>query len=79
MPVPKEPGQVRFVAWPWAEVVAEDGMRIVLPRAEPVAMEPGKHRITFIHPRFGSAEYTIDLASGEELTLRHVYEGAPAP
>jgi hypothetical protein len=79
MPAPKEPGQVRFVAWPWAEVVSDDGLRIVLPRAEPVAMEPGKHRITFNHPRYGRAEYTIDLAPGEQLTLRHVYEGAPAP
>ena len=42
-------------------------------------MDPGRHRITFVHPRFGKAEYTIDLESGEELTLSHVFEEAHRP
>jgi hypothetical protein len=77
--VPVEPAQVRFVAWPWAEVRADDGTRFFTPRAEPLALKPGRHRITFDHPRFGRADYTIDLESGEELTLRHVFEEAPRP
>jgi len=76
---PIEPGRVRFVATPWAEVLADDGTRFFTPRAEPVAMDPGRHRITFVHPRFGKAEYTIDLESGEELTLSHVFEEAHRP
>jgi len=76
---PPDPGRVRFVAWPWAEVTAGDGTRVLTPRAEPVAMRPGRHRIVFEHPRFGRAEYDIDLGSGEELTLRHVFSEAPAP
>jgi len=77
--VPIEPARVRFVASPWAEVLADDGTRFFTPRAEPVAMDPGRHRITFVHPRFGKAEYTIDLKSGEELTLSHVFEEAHRP
>ncbi len=77
--VPIEPAQVRFVAYPWAEVSVEDGTRFFTPRAEPVAMKPGRHRIAFDHPRFGRAEYTIDLQSGEEMIVRHAFEEAPKP
>ncbi len=77
--VPAQPAQVRFVAYPWAEISTEDGMRFLTPRAEPLAMEPGRHRITFDHPRFGRAEYVIDVRAGEERTVHHVFDEAPGP
>jgi hypothetical protein len=42
-------------------------------------MEPGRHRISFDHPRFGRAEYIIELKTGEERVLRHVFDQAPGP
>jgi len=78
-PAPAEPAMVRFVAYPWAEVRTEDGMILVTPRAEPTAMEPGRHRIIFRHPRYGQAEYVVNLKEGEERVIRHTYEKAPAP
>jgi hypothetical protein len=73
------PALVRFVVWPWAEVRIEGQDSFVTPRAEPVALAPGTHRIVFEHPTYGRAEYTVELAAGEQRQLRHVFEEAPAP
>jgi serine/threonine-protein kinase len=78
-PVPAvspDPARVRFVVKPWAEVRLEDGTSFYTPRAEPVSLEPGSHRIVFAHPRYGTAELTVDLEEGEERLIRHVYEEA---
>jgi serine/threonine-protein kinase len=77
-PVAAEPAKVRFVADPWAEVQVEDGERFFTPRAAPVALAPGRHRVVFQHPGLGRAEYTLDLRPGEERVIRHVY-GDPGP
>jgi hypothetical protein len=75
--VTAEPAQVRFVAYPWARVVLEDGTDFYTPRAEPFAIEPGRHRVVFEHPSFGTAETTIELSAGEQRLVRHVFEEAP--
>lgn len=79
MAVPVAPAHVRFVAYPWAEVRTEDGKSFLTPRAEALALEPGSHTIVFEHPRYGRAEYVIELESGEERELHHVFEEAPQP
>jgi len=77
--VAAEPARVRFVAYPWARVVVEDGTEFYTPRAAPVAIEPGRHRVVFEHPSFGSAETTIELGAGEQRLVRHFFEEAPTP
>jgi len=76
---PPESARVRFVAYPWAEIRTQSGERFLTPRAEPVELQPGRHLISFIHPRFGRAHYTISLAAGEERVISHVFEKAPGP
>ena len=73
------PATVRFAAWPWAEVSIEGGESFLTPRAAPVTLAPGAHKIVFEHPVYGRAEYEIDLAPGEERSLLHVFPGAPEP
>ena len=77
--VAPDPALVRFVVWPWAEVRIEGQDSFLTPRAEPVSLGPGTHRIVFVHPTYGRAEYTLELAAGEQRQLRHVFEAAPAP
>jgi hypothetical protein len=74
-----DPARVRFVAYPWARVVLEDGSEFYTPRAQPVDLEPGSHRVVFEHPSFGAAEITLELSAGEQRVVRHVFEEAPQP
>jgi serine/threonine-protein kinase len=76
---PIEPALVRFAAWPWAEVRIEGAESFITPRAAPVPLAPGRHRIVFEHPKYGRAEYELDLAAGEERSVVHVFEEAPQP
>jgi hypothetical protein len=76
---PADPALVRFAAWPWAEVRIEGGESFITPRAAPVALGPGRHRVVFEHPKYGRAEYELELAPGEERSVVHVYEEAPQP
>jgi hypothetical protein len=68
---------VRFVVYPWAEVRTEDGTRFVTPRAEPVQMKPGRHMVSFEHPRYGKVQRVITVQAGEERVIRHVFDKAP--
>ncbi len=68
-----EPARVRFVADPWAEVRVDGATSFFTPRAAPLELEPGSHRVVFEHPTFGRAEVLIDLGPGEARTLRHVF------
>jgi len=70
---PLEPAHVRVVADPWAQVTIDGGTRFFTPRAAPVDLPPGSHRITLEHPRFGRTELTLDLQPGESRTVRHVF------
>jgi len=68
--------EVRFVALPWAEVRIDDQPGFLTPRAAPVALAPGTHRVRFVHPTFGEAELTLEVDAGEERIVRHVFDGA---
>jgi len=72
-PPPPEPAHVRFVADPWAEVTIDGGSSFFTPRAAPVDLEPGSHRIVLAHPTLGRTEVTLDLQPGESRTVRHVF------
>jgi serine/threonine-protein kinase len=73
------PAQVRFAAHPWAEIRLENGTRFHTPRAAPVALPAGRHTIVFEHPRYGRAEYVVEVEPGEERLVHHTYDGAPQP
>jgi hypothetical protein len=68
-----EPARVRFIADPWAEITVDGGTGFFTPRAAPLELPPGSHRITFEHPSFGRSELTLDLKPGESRTVRHVF------
>jgi serine/threonine-protein kinase len=68
-----EPAHVRFVADPWAEVSIDGGASFFTPRAAPLDLRPGQHRVTLSHPTFGRVELTLDLTAGESRTVRHVF------
>ncbi len=74
-----EPARVRFVANPWARVRVGDDADFHTPRAAPLALAPGRYKVTFEHPTYGRAEYELDLAAGEERRLRHDFRERSAP
>jgi tRNA A-37 threonylcarbamoyl transferase component Bud32 len=76
---PLEPARVRFVAYPWAEVRVGDDLAFHTPRAEPVQLVAGRHRLVFEHPTYGRAEYDLELSPGEERVVRHAFREAPGP
>jgi serine/threonine-protein kinase len=77
--VPPEPGRVRFAAHPWASVRVDDERGFYTPRAEYLSLTPGRHHVVFEHPTLGSAEYDIDVTSGESRLVRHEFEEAWVP
>lgn len=77
--VASAPARLRISALPWAEVRVDGAEAFLTPRAEPVELEPGTHRVVFEHPRFGRAEHEVTLAPGESKRLRHLYDAARNP
>ena len=76
---PPLPAQLRVVASPWATVKIDDEPEFYTPRAEFLSVEPGRHRIVFTHPTFGTKEYEVELASGDAEVVRHTFDPAPRP
>jgi hypothetical protein len=75
LPVPAtvEPAHVRFVVDPWAEITIDGGSSFFTPRAAPVELQPGSHRVVLLHPTFGRSELTLDVEPGETRMVRHVF------
>jgi serine/threonine-protein kinase len=69
-----EPAHVRFVVDPWAEITIDGGSGFFTPRAAPVELLPGSHRVILEHPSFGRSELTLDVGPGESRTVRHVFK-----
>ena len=72
-----EPAHLRFSVFPWGEIRIDGGEPILTPRAAPVDLPPGQHRIEIVHPTLGSEVREITLAAGERRTLRHVFDRTP--
>lgn len=64
-----EPGHVRVVAHPWAEVFV-DGQRIdVTPRAAPIDVSPGRHTFAFRHPSAPEQTRVVEPIAGQTLVV----------
>jgi hypothetical protein len=74
-----EPARVRFAVFPWGAIRIDGGEPILTPRAEPVELSAGAHRIEIAHPTLGTERREITLAAGERVTLRHVFDRTPVP
>ncbi len=70
---PADPARVRFVAWPWAEVRVDGQDAFLTPRARPLVLAPGRHRVSFEHPTYGVEQVTIDVAPGESRVVSHTF------
>jgi hypothetical protein len=75
-PVSLQPAELRVVATPWAKITVDDEVTFYTPRAAPVELEPGPHRVVFEHPAHGRHVVELDLEPGQTFTLRHAFEGA---
>jgi serine/threonine-protein kinase len=71
--------RLRVHAFPWAEVHVDGRPSFVTPRAAPIEIAPGRHEIELRHPRFGTSTRMIELAPGEQRTLRHVFDQTETP
>jgi len=79
VPVAAESASIRFVAYPWALVRIGEDLEFHTPRAEPVRLAAGLHRLVFEHPTYGHAEYDLEVTVGEERVVRHVFQEIPGP
>ena len=75
--LPAVPAEIHVVAYPWAEVRVDEMLAFHTPRAEGLALRPGEHRVVFTHPRYGTAEYDVQLEPGESRTIRHEFTEVP--
>jgi len=73
-----EPARLRFAVFPWGEIRIDGGDPILTPRAAPVELAPGLHRIEIAHPTLGTEVREIALRAGEQRTLHHVFDRTAA-
>jgi hypothetical protein len=71
------PAEISFDAYPWAEVSIDSGPSFLTPRAKPVSLAPGTHRVQFQHPSFGEVVRTIEVEPGTQQAVRHVFATGP--
>lgn len=62
-------GNVRVLATPWADVFVDGAQVDTTPVGRPLRLAPGKHEISFRHPRAPEQRRTVDLAPGATITL----------
>ena len=65
----RDRGLVRVVARPWAEVYLDGELVDVTPVGRPVPVTPGKHFVTFRHPRAPDEQRAIKIAAGQTVFL----------
>jgi hypothetical protein len=66
---PAQPGYMRVLATPWAEVWV-DGQKVdTTPFARSIPLRPGRHYVALVHPDAPVEKRTVDVASGETKTL----------
>ncbi len=72
-PVSLSPAELRVVATPWAKVTIGDDVSFHTPRAAPVELPAGSHRVVLEHPAHGRHVVDVDLEAGQTLTVRHAF------
>jgi serine/threonine-protein kinase len=65
----RDRGMVRVVAQPWAEVYLDGELVDVTPMGRPMLVLPGKHFVTFRHPKAPDEQRAIKIAAGQTVTL----------
>jgi serine/threonine-protein kinase len=65
----RDRGLVRVVAQPWAEVFLDGELVDVTPMGRPLVVIPGKHFITFRHPKAPDEQRAIKIAAGQTVVL----------
>lgn len=66
---PRDRGLLRVVARPWAEVLIDGQQVDTTPIGKPISVTPGKHFVTFRHPRAADEQRTIKIAAGQTVFL----------
>ncbi|MEZ4295870.1 MAG: serine/threonine-protein kinase [Polyangiaceae bacterium] len=62
-------GYLRVLAQPWAEVVVDGETIDTTPMARPIAVAPGRHFVTFLHPNAPEEKRTVDISAGQTVLL----------
>jgi serine/threonine protein kinase len=66
---PRDRGLLRVVAKPWAEVYVDGELIDVTPIGRPILVTPGKHYVTFRHPKAPDETRTIKITGGQTVFL----------
>ena len=64
-----DPGQLRVLARPWAEVYIDGELRETTPVGRLLPLAPGKHYVTFRHPHAPDEKRVIKVAAGQTIVL----------
>jgi eukaryotic-like serine/threonine-protein kinase len=67
--VPPNPGYLRVLATPWAEVWVDGQKVAITPFARGIPLPPGKHFVTLVHPNAAIEKRTAVIAQGETRTI----------
>ncbi len=65
----KGSGAIRVVASPWAEVYVDGDLAGVTPMGKPIPVAPGRHYLTFKHPKAPDEPKTITVAAGQTVFI----------
>jgi hypothetical protein len=62
-------GYLRVLAQPWAEVIVDGEPIDTTPMARPIAVAPGRHFVTFVHPNAPEEKRSVSVAAGQTVLL----------
>jgi len=66
---PKDMGQVKVVAIPWARVIIDNEEVALTPIAAPIPLPAGRHFVELVNPYFRSRRLEIRVKAGETLEI----------
>ncbi len=66
---PRDRGLLKVVVRPWAEVYVDGELIDVTPIGRPILVTPGKHYLTFRHPKAPDEARTIKIVGGQTVLL----------
>ncbi|MFO0755712.1 MAG: protein kinase [Byssovorax sp.] len=66
---PRDRGLLRVVARPWAEVFIDGELVDTTPVGRPIPVMPGKHYVTFRHPKAPDEQRSIKILGGQTVFL----------